>query len=476
MKTLDLTDSHPNPTKLAEVQFLKPEELFYVRLTSLKNIPDNFLGIVKKACALTSEVILSIPHDEFSNNDLRSQFLDLGIKGFALRFTHQVDKWLIHQGIGQVHSGDRDIIHFYRDQLKNLPEGKDLIVEFEVHDDIRILAPTITGLYELGLKWAVLDVQGPPTLDRCLQMRDVFEYLKIRSCPRLNVYFAFWKSDAKEWDIKTQNTFAGLEYVHIDISNRCTHSCVFCGLYGPEAIEDMKVRAGGSIPAPLKDMMKMEINSEKCLKIIRSLPWSVKSIQFGGFGDPLMHSSAVEFIAAARRRGLNIEMLSNMEYLEEKDLTLLHELGGPDFYDLHFIANVSGGNSEIYIKTRPKQTEKTFDKVKKNLMRLSELRKNNKNSGVHFTIMCVVNSVNCHYLLDVTKFAHETGASRVWFKPMELHLNALEHYLPSKKLMIGMVKSLQESIEYAEKNGVEVFQKEYLIEIINKYSGETVDV
>src|SRR5690606_31758880 len=142
---------------------------------------------------------------------------------------------------------------------------------------------------------------GEFTPVRAAQFRDVFEYVKIRGCNYLNIYFPFWKEESREWNIKTQNTFSGLEYVHLDISNRCTHSCTFCGLYGPDAIEDAKRRSGGKLTKEITDLMKMEINSEKCFKIIESLPWSMRLIQFGGYGDPLMHENAVNFMKAARR-------------------------------------------------------------------------------------------------------------------------------------------------------------------------------
>jgi wyosine [tRNA(Phe)-imidazoG37] synthetase (radical SAM superfamily) len=292
----------------------------------------------------------------------------------------------------------------------------------------------------------------------------------------MNIYFPFWTSFFREWDIKTQNTFSGLEFVHIDISNRCTHSCVFCGLYGPDAVEDTKRRSGGEIPEALKKYMKMEIDSDKCFNIIQSLPWSVKQIQFGGFGDPLMHENAVNFIAAARKRGFQVEMLSNMEYIEDTDVYNLHKLGGKNNFDLHFIANISGGTAENYIKTRPKQTEKHFNKIVHNISLFSQLRKENNNDGVHFTLMCVVNKLNCHNLLEVAELAHKIGAYRIWFKPMEIHAEIQKQIVPSKDLMAGMAKSLAQAIEFSEKHNIEVFQKDYCEQIISKHSTETINV
>lgn len=474
MLSLDLVDRKDffNPG----VEKLKPRELFYLRLPSWNNLSQEVTSLIETAAARSSEVFISIPGEEYQENERRDYFLSLGIKGFSLRLAHNPSKWLKHDGIGHYHSGDRDLIQLYRDHKKSLPDGKELIVEFQVGEDIRVLAPTIAGIHTEGAKWVVLNVTGVPLNHRVSQMRNVLEYLKIRSCNYLNVYFPFWNPYFREWDTKTQNTFSGLQYVHIDISNRCTHSCVFCGLYSPDSIEEQKKRAGGSLPEPITSHMKKEIDSERCLGIIRSLPWSVDYIQFGGFGDPLMHEDAVKFIAAARERGFRVEMLSNMEYLNDEDIELLHRMGGPNQLDLHFIANISGGDPEIYIKTRPKQNEKAYNKIVNNLKKFSELRKKNNGDGVHFTIMCVVNTVNCQYLLEVAQLAHEVQASRIWFKPMELHSAQIAPYMPARTQMKSMVKSLEKAMAFANTHNIEVFQRDYCEALINEYSGDTINV
>lgn len=474
MQSLDLVDRKDciDPG----VEKLKPRELFYLRLPSWNKLSKEVSDLISKATKHSSEVILSIPGEEYSDHERRDYFFSLGIKGFSLRLSHNPTKWLKHDGIGHFNSGDRDLVQLYRDYKSSLPEEKELMVEFQVGDDIRVLAPTIAGVYNEGARSVVLNVPGSPQSHKVSQMRDVFEYLKIRSCNYLNVYFPFWNSHFREWDIKTQNTFSGLQFVHIDISNRCTHSCVFCGLYSPDSIEEQKKKAGGSLPEAISSHMKKEIDADKCLGIIRSLPWSVDSIQFGGFGDPLMHEDSVRFIAAARERGFRVEVLSNMEYLDDEDIELLHKLGGATLMDLHFFANISGGNSEIYLKTRPKQTDKAFAKIVKNLKKFSELRKNNNGDGVTFTVMCVVNTVNCQYLLEVAQLAHEVQASRIWFKPMELHSSSLAPYAPAKTQMKSFAKSLKSAVKFADEKKIEVFQRDYCEALINQYSGDTVDV
>jgi MoaA/NifB/PqqE/SkfB family radical SAM enzyme len=199
-------------------------------------------------------------------------------------------------------------------------------------------------------------------------------------------------------------------------------------------------------------------------------------IQFGGIGDPLMHESAVEIIAAARRRGFAVEVLSNMEYLSDDDIGLLHRLGSINSYEFHFIANVSAGTPELYVKTRPRQSEKTFEKVVRNLRLFRDLREQAGGAGVLITIMCVVNRLNCLGLLDVVRLAKEVGALQVWFKPMEIHGDMHRSYVPGDELMSAMARAYAEAIAYADECGVQVLQRETCDEIIRKYSGDSVHV
>jgi hypothetical protein len=90
--------------------------------------------------------------------------------------------------------------------------------------------------------------------------------------------------------------------------------------------------------------------------------------------------------------------------------------------------------------------------------------------------MCVVNKLNCLHLKEVSELAHKLGAQRVWFKPMEIHGDIHHLYIPKKEMLKAMANSLKEAINYAMEKDIIVFQKEYCDQIINKYSGDLIDV
>lgn len=258
---------------------------------------------------------------------MTSKLFSLGVKGFAIRVKVEPSQYLKHTGRGADFSGDLGLIEHIKKIRRFLPQNLETVPEFQVSTDSRLLAPTIVRLYEEGIHWMVLNPPGEPSHLLCKMFENIFEYVKMRSCYELHLYFPFWNPRFKEWDIKTRNTFSGLRDVHIDLSNRCTHSCEFCPLYGPLAVEEMKTRGGGHISQESLHFMKLEMDKEEGLSIIKSLPWSVEKIQFGGAGDPLKHEDAIEFIQAARERGFKVSILSNMEYLSENSIKILQCVG-----------------------------------------------------------------------------------------------------------------------------------------------------
>lgn len=466
MKSIDFSEKFEEFD--LETLNLYPEELLYIRLSEFNNLDEQVFQFIKSAADKTSQVYISIPLDlnDSSVNALR--FLTgIGIRGIALRAKINADKFINQLGQGQYHAGDRDLIDYYKQIRQVIDEEFKIVFEFQVDNDFRLLGSTIVGLNFEGMEWCCLNIELNPTPDLIYKFSELFEFLRFRRVFNLNVYFPFWKDSSYEWSLKTQNTFSSLREVHLDLSNRCTHSCVFCPLYGPDSIEALK--RDGKLPDVVVKNMSMELDKDRVMKIIQTLPWTVTMMQFGGNGDPLMHPFAVDFIKLAKARGIRaVEMLSNMEYLEEDQIRELHKFGGKDIHSIHFFANISGGDPDTYVQTRPKQTKKNFEKIIRNLKLFTELRNQSNGNGVHFTIMCVVNKFNHDKLLSVAKMAVELGAARIWFKPMELHFEPGRKYILEKEDMIKFIPSLKESLEYLKDKPIELMQRDYCEKLIGK--------
>lgn len=461
---------------LRALRDLREHELCYIRCRSFINKRFDEDSFIRYATQRSSEVYLSVPFEEFDihHPDLMKSvtlFREYPVMGLSVRLKVNVEKFAVHSGFGQANSGDFDILETYRYLCDVLP-GKTITFEFELEDsDLRVLGQTIVGLYQKGMTWCTLSpALGPTSQEMIKSLSDLFEFLRYRRCTYLNVYFPMWEDRAREWNLKTNNTFSGLLDVHIDLTNRCTHSCTFCGLYGDAAIDDIKKRHGGVLPKTTTDFMRQEIDGDRALRIIHTLPWTVQIVQFGGLGDPLIHDRAVECIAAARYRGFKVECLSNMEYLKDKDIEMLHHLGDHSG-GLHFIANVSGGDEATYLRTRPRQKAPVYHRVVEVLKRFSTLRQESQGRGVTFTLMCVVNKDNYKDLMNVARLAVEVGANKIWFKPMEIHCDAHQQMIFQQEQKHELARALKEVMDFLETQSIENFADDINTKIIEDYVG-----
>ncbi len=449
-----------------------PAELCYIRLLGTE-LTEDLQSFVAYCASKSSETYLSLPARAIEAQPLRERLAALGLKGLVLQYDYDPVKWQHLIGFGDYNSGDRDVLEHFQHIARPQLAGLDLCVELSVQPDTRILGPTIVNLCHSGVGFVVLNLEGPPDALRVRKCIELFEYLKIRQVTRTNVYFPFWNDKFREWSVRTFNTFSGLTDVHIDLSNRCTHSCTFCGLYSPTLQQQARDKNDGRLPADWTRIMSQEIDAETCFQIIKSVPWSVKMIQFGGMGDPLMHRNAVDFIYAVRARGFQAQILSNMEYLSEEQVHRLHEVGGEQEHDLNFIVNVSGGDAETYIRTRPRQTEKDFQKVKRNLRLFSELKQKSGGIGVHFTLMCVVTNLNAPKLDLLVDLALEVGTSTVWFKPVEVHGDYHRTCVPGDDVMPEMVAALSRAILKAKKHNIRIHDQHVVEAILTDYRVRT---
>jgi MoaA/NifB/PqqE/SkfB family radical SAM enzyme len=429
-------------------------EAVYLACDRPADLPEIGRYMVKKLLNRTSRLVFAIDYEEFKQPAIREMIRSIGIKNLCLKMPYHSEQSLnvIHAG-GYTY-GDEEIAARHSYWKEHCPEFE-LSYEFDLLEDMRLLGPTIDNMANRGVTWIVLNPTLAPTTANISQIKNFFDYLRMKGWWKLNVYFSFLSPERDFWQLQTLNTFSGLKHVHIDISNRCTHSCVFCSLYSEDAIAGMKQLGNGTMPPAQAAFMRMELDKEKFYQIVSSLPMDVETVQLGGYGDPLMHESAVDFMCACLDRGFRVEVLSNMEYLTTEQLVQLSE-SVSSRGQLTFIANISGGTYELYNKTRPKQQHAAFTKVKQNLEFITKSDKGYP--FAHVTVMCVVNALNCTQLETIVEFAHEVGAREVWFKPMEPQVKEIAKYIPLKENYPSMKESLAKAIDRA---------RDYQISIIN---------
>lgn len=353
-------------------------------------------------------------------------------------------------------------------KLKKMTPANVLVIpEIDFSESDIQVGPTICELFdEFKLPFLFISIAGAPTNAKVAQIQKIFEYLRLRGLKK-KIYFSFSNEYLEEWNIKTFNTFSGMRMVHIDLSNKCTHSCVFCGVWGPEFIDRVKSDAGGKIPPASVEFMNKQLPFEMANKILSELPETVSIVQFGGVGDPLTHPNWHEIVCSYRQKGIRVEILTNLDCVTLEQLEVLHSLSRAQ-YSMHLYVNVSAGNRKTYSIIRPRQNEQVFDHIMKNVKFLSDLKKRD-GFGVDLTLLHVINKNNYLEMSEMVSLGNKYN-TRVWLKPLEVHSEIHKQFeIPSA-----------ERAPYSEslKNAI-ILSKELDVELIhdslNYFKGETIE-
>ncbi len=328
-------------------------------------------------------------------------------------------------GQGRIYqNSDHDSILAFEKLHQQFQAEKKLIPTFVLTGNHYQLGPTILKFFEkFNLDFAFINPLEELTIENANKYREAFEYLRLRGFKK-HIYFSQDKEHEK-WNANSLNTFSGLKYLHLDLSNKCTHSCVFCGLWGPDFVEDIKKNEGGKISEQTKNFMNQQLPFQKAMDFLNKTPETLHQVQLGGAGDPLTHPNWLEIISHLRTRGLSLEVLSNFEYPTFAEIEKLHELSRGK-KDLLFMVNISSGTRETYSLVRPRQAPSVFDKVIDNIAYARDLKVRD-GYGIKFTIVNIINKYNfreMELMLDVAAFL---GAS-VWLKPLEIHSHIHKNY------------------------------------------------
>jgi cyclic pyranopterin phosphate synthase len=207
-------------------------------------------------------------------------------------------------------------------------------------------------------------------------------------------------------------------HVEIDLTNRCNHNCVFCGL-------DF-------------DRGTKEIDREVMLRTLKNLAeHDVKSVMFTG-GEPTMHKDVVLFIQKAKEYGLDVALTTNGSLFDKK----LQEGCLPYLSWVKF--SVDSGTQTTYEKIHG-VSRKNFDKLIDNIdssVRLKNEKNLNVTIGTQYLI--IPQSINKRDINGIVKILKEIKPDYLSIKPYSYHPRSQKDLVVTEKDYDKLEKILDE--------------------------------
>lgn len=184
-------------------------------------------------------------------------------------------------------------------------------------------------------------------------------------------------------------------YVEISPSGACNHRCLFCALdymgYKPRFIETAVMR-------------------ERIAEMGRL---GVKSIMFGGEGEPLLHREIADLIVETKSSGIDVAVTTN-------GVLLTRELSGRIAAETSWIkVSVDAGTASTYAKVHGTR-EDDFERVLSNIAAAAEEISRRK-AGCVLGVQAILLPENAAELELLAERARETGASYLVIKSYSQH-------------------------------------------------------
>ncbi len=253
--------------------------------------------------------------------------------------------------------------------------------------------------------------------------------------------------------------FGGPLHVYLHITNRCNIRCVFCPFFSPHIEKPIlsELRRARLNGVELrddqyeKDLQKhhgtADADSEKTSAIIDELlRMGSRQFTFAGNGEPFLHRNIMEFIGRAMRGRSACVAFTNGTLLDHSTIDALIRMG---FNELRI--SLMAGTEEMYQRTHPGIRKGTFDKIRDNLLYLSERKKAAGSGRPIVTLINVVFSENAEGIVDFIEFAAAVGADRIKFNPFNNYNDpALSALVPTQEQTAFVKKQLTASKAYIE--------------------------
>ena len=200
-----------------------------------------------------------------------------------------------------------------------------------------------------------------------------------------------WKAKVVE-GIRAGRPSMGPSSVHIDVTNSCNAACVTCWDHSPLLTTPR--------PASWK-RRRLPLDRFHALLTQLAALGSVRHVVLSGMGDPLVHPDIYTMIAAVKRRGWDLTVISN---LLAADVDALCAAGIDQL-----LVGVQGVTPDSYVAFHPGWTERHFFDLCATLRRLQA-------TTTRVRHVQVIQRDNAAEVVDMVRFARTFRAERVNYK------------------------------------------------------------
>ncbi len=238
--------------------------------------------------------------------------------------------------------------------------------------------------------------------------------------------------------------------VLIGVTDFCNYKCIMCREHSALSLECFR---DGAVELPPEErffyeMTKMDFKLY-CRLIDELAQLGTRQINISGKGEPFSHGDIMPMIEYARKNRFNITLTTNGSLLNSDKCEFLVDIGVDALY-----FSVHTGSMDSYKRITGIKQSGLYEKVKENIKRLSNLRKETGKKNPKLMLNFVLSSMNCLEMESMIRFAIDTGVDRVNLVPVSIYhegMSSLNISSDDKKLMGENVHDLK---HLADKHGL----------------------
>lgn len=255
-------------------------------------------------------------------------------------------------------------------------------------------------------------------------------------------------------------SFSGPVQANLNIINRCNLRCVHC-FYNSPFLDKPALRMvrrarrdKGELPqnGEIQRVLNLVADPERIKTLIDEIvALGTRRFQFSGMGEVFLNEHVLEFMERAKKAGCNCVANTNGTLL---DRDTIDELIRMRFDRLR--VSTMAGTREIYSLTHPGVDETMFDRLKEQLLYLSERKKELGVNRPKIVVCSTVISQNRKEIFEFAKFARTVRANRVQYHPFDVvEDSGLAQLAISTEEASSVRQQLIDAKAFLEANGID---------------------